>query len=443
MFKSISAAGKPLGREHWLVVGAIRLTFPPGAVDKGQQSLRSAWAALRLRHPDIAILLHDTEKRYEPLTSPEALEAWVSSTFHVETAAKSADELFSRHLKVTADSASCHWVVASNELAIVSAHWRWDGRGLLLMLHEFLSLLAESHRRIAEPQLQPRSQSHHLGAEAANLAPSIDAVVNVPDPLRPEWVTRANELLAPFIEGPPSIGLPITTGSLPSDTLRTETVIPSDVTSALRAACRTRGIRLTAALHASLISEVARHQHLPPGNGDAVTQYYYKSWAAFDLRKYCPAPRDHAPSLRMVALPLVADATADWETLAKRVLQPVYEQSFAPEDGDLMFVRVPYVQQATRMLATAAAPTTEPNLSNLGALDDYVRARYGEIEVGNVWLGVHMLSPQLYVHTWSWKGSLHISICYNEAFYEAAFVSDWLEKLKANLLTNLGVAVGN
>lgn len=442
MFKSIAAAGKPLGREHWLMVGAIRLTFPAKIVDK-VLSLRSAWAALRLRHPDIAILLHDTEKRYEPLTSPEALETWVSSTFHVETSAQSADELFSRHLKVTADSATCHWVVASDELVIVSAHWRWDGRGLLLMLHEFLSLLAGPDNRIAElqPQLQQsqsQSQSHHLGSEASNLAPSIDAVINVPDPLRPEWLTRANELLAPFIEGPPSIGLPITTGSLPSDTLRVETVVSSEVTSALRAACRTRGIKLTAALHASLITEVAKHQHRP--SDDETAKHFYKSWAAFDLRKYCPAP-DHAPSLRMVALPLVADAAADWETLAKRVLQPVYAQSFALEDSDLMFVRVPYVQQATQMLASAAAPTTEPNLSNLGALDEYVHARYGEVEVRDVWLGVHMLSPQLYVHTWSWKGCLHISICYNEAFYEADFVRDWLEKLKVNLLTNLGVTV--
>ncbi|KAI1132363.1 hypothetical protein F5Y10DRAFT_219863 [Nemania abortiva] len=420
MFKSIAAAGKPLGREHWLMAGVIKVTFPSDTANK-EQRLRSTWAALRLLHPDVAILLRDSEKCYQPVTSPEILDAWAASTFHVETAAKSADELFSHHLKLTSDTASCHWIVTSNELAIVSSHWRWDGRGLLMMLHEFLSLLAAPYQ---------------LGTEAANLVPSIDTVMNMPSPLLPEWSTSANALLAPFMEGPSSIGLPVTTGLLPGDTLRTETVIPSDVTSALRAACRARGIRLTAALHASIITEVARHR-----TGDAV---HYKSWAAFDLRKYCPAPFQgpaHAPSLRMVALPLVVDATADWDSLAKRI-QPVYEQSFAPEDGDLMFVRVPYVELATSMLATSS-PTTEPNLSNLGALDDYVHTQYGDVTVENVWLGVHMLSPQLYVHAWSWKGSLHISICYNESFYQTTFVEQWLEKLKTTLIMNLGVRLAS
>ncbi|KAI1346654.1 hypothetical protein F5Y01DRAFT_321540 [Xylaria sp. FL0043] len=433
MFKSMASAGRHHAREQSVLCGTVRIAFTPDTTHV-EQRLRSAWATLRLRYPDVAVVLVDNEKVYQPITSPDDLETWVASTFHVETAVKSADELFSRHVTLPVESASCYWVSASSELAIVSSHWRWDGRGHMMILHEFLSLLTA-------PELD--TTSHGPGSEAAQLVPSLDEVLNVPHPPLSEWLTRADTLLAPMMEGHSSIGLPATVGSLPGDTLRIETVIPHEATSALRAGCRARGIRLTAALHTSLIATTAYYYQR-----DVDHSTKYKSWAAFDLRKYCPAPFHgplHGPSVRMIGWPLVVDATDDWDSLAKRI-QSVYEQSFAPEDSDLMFVRAPYMEQMTRMLmammtaATEATPATEPVLSNLGVLDDYVQAQYGDVAVRNVWLGVHMLIPQLGVYTWSWQGCLHISISYNESFYQAAFVKEWLEKVKVNLFTNLEVA---
>ncbi|KAI0803633.1 hypothetical protein GGR55DRAFT_691651 [Xylaria sp. FL0064] len=433
MFKSMTAAGRHHAREQSVLFGTIRIAFPPDTTHV-EQKLRSVWAALRLRYPDVAVVLVDNEKVYQPITSPDALEAWVASTFRVETTVKSADELFSRHVTLPMESASCYWISASSSLAIVSSHWRWDGRGHMMMLHEFLSLLTA-------PELD--TTIHYPGSEAAQLVPSLDAVLNLPHSFLPEWLARADALMAPLMEGHPSIGLPAATGSPPGDTLRIETVIPREATSALRAGCRARGIRLTAALHTSLIlTTVQYHQR------DVEDSTKYKSLASFDLRKYCLAPFQgplHAPSIRMIGLPLVVDVPHDWNSLAKNI-QPIYEQSFAPEDSDLMFVRVPYVEQMTRMLmammtaATEATPATEPVLSNLGVLDDYVPAQYGDVAVQDVWLGVHMLIPQLGVYTWSWQGCLHISISYNESFYQEAFVKEWLEKVKINLFTNLEVA---
>ncbi|KAI1140608.1 hypothetical protein F5Y05DRAFT_279534 [Hypoxylon sp. FL0543] len=425
LFRSIADAGKPLGREHWLLVGTVRVEFPPEA-DGIEGRLRTAWRALRFRHPDIAIGLHGDEKCYEPVADTEALEDWVASTFYVERIVSSANELFSSHLKVAVGSATCHWIPASSEVAIVSSHWRWDGRGLVMMLHEYLVGLTE-----VDPWLAPSS----FGDETSNLVPSLDILMDVPNEKKEDWLLQADKLLAPFREGPPSIGLPIDNGGLPANTQRIETIVSRNTTTELRTACRARHIRLTAALHASIVVETARYQQ---SNTSTVTQY--KSWAVFDLRKYCPTPFNgpsHAPSLRMVGLPLIIDAGANWDALAAYI-QPFYQQSLASTDNDLMFVRVPFVEQATAMLATTQ-PTTEPNLSNLGIIDDYVQKKYGDVTAQNVWLAVQMLSPQLYVHTWSWRGRLHISICYNEAFYKADFVKMWLKKLKDNLLTNLNV----
>ncbi|KAI1781367.1 hypothetical protein F4818DRAFT_398811 [Hypoxylon cercidicola] len=426
LLQAVAASGQPLGREHWLMVGAARVEFPVAADAEGR--LRIAWKALRFHHPDIALTLHEDEKCYDPIDNVKTLEEWVSSTFYVDGTAASADDLFSRRLKVASASATCYWIPASNEVAIVSSHWRWDGRGTIMMLHEFLVGLAGND----DPWRTPSS----FGDEVNNLIPSLDKLIGMPDVPEEAWIHRANELLAPFQEGSPSIGLPVNTSEVyPGDTRRIESVIPRETTEMLKNACRSRHIRLTAALHASVIVETARYQH---PNANSTGQY--KSWAAFDLRKYCPVPFNgprHAPSLRMVALPLISDASADWNSLATSI-QLQYQQSFAPEDSDLMFVRVPYVEQATAMIAKAT-PTTEPNLSNIGMLNEYVQTQYGDVAVRNVWMAVQMLSPQLYLHTWSWNGELHISVCYNEAWYKHDFVEEWLGNLRHTLFTNLDV----
>ena len=74
LFRSIAAAGKPLGREHWLLVGAARVGFPSQA-NKPEDIIRTAWSSLRFRHPDIALDLDGDEKIYEPVTNTESLEA--------------------------------------------------------------------------------------------------------------------------------------------------------------------------------------------------------------------------------------------------------------------------------------------------------------------------------------------------------------------------------
>ena len=443
LFQAVSAAGAPLGREHWLFCHWLGLTFPSttDAATK-EQRLRDGWGALRLKHPDVAVTLHEDEKRYVPLSDDAALREYTSATFHVETEAQSINELFPR-LKVApapAEYAACYWVPASSEIGIVSPHWRWDGRGLMMMMSELMDLVAGTG---ADPDSgTPASSSLSLlpapGAETVNLVPSIDSVLGVShDEVHEEkWLKKADELIAPFTDGSPAIGLPITP-AMPQDTTRACIVLPKDVTAAVLSACRSRDLRLTSALHASIIQVTQRNQAEGQDNKGGL----YKSWAAFDLRKQCPPPANgpaHAPSIRIVAMPIIVDPTKPWSNIASG-LQTLYGQSMDPTSDNLK-VRVPYVEKATSYLATAP-PSTEPNLSNLGVLENLVKKKYGDIEINDVGTVVQMISPQLYMHSWSWDGETRFSVCYNEAFYEKPFVQGWLDELKANLLENLGVKV--
>ncbi|KAI0521013.1 hypothetical protein F5B22DRAFT_34054 [Xylaria bambusicola] len=425
-FLAIAASGMSPNKENLFVMAAVRIKVSSPSNDVHlEQRLRSIWANLRLCHPGIATALRDGEKCYQPTTTGDGLKAWVASSFYVETVAASVDDLFSQHLKFPhlKNSASCHWLPASSELAIGTSHWRCDGRGLFMLLHEFLTLLARPHIG---------ATIRDLGSETANLVPSFDAIMRVPHSVLPENSRRADAILSDCMKGGSSIGLPVASGKVPGNTVRLETSIPN-IASTLRAACRARGIRLSAALHASIIATTARYCQ-----ADAADEPKYRSIAVFDLRKHCPKPFDgplHAAALRATALPIAVDATDNWNYLAKH-LHSVYRETFEPGKKDMMFVRIPLIERMASLLAT---PTTEPWLSNLGVLDDYVSMKYGDVNVENVWLGVQAVTPQLVVHTWSWNGRLHISACYNESFYEAAFVKQWLEEVKTNLLKNLGV----
>nr|XP_001396947.2 hypothetical protein ANI_1_1428134 [Aspergillus niger CBS 513.88] len=395
LFQFIGESGKPLGREHWLTVGAVQLDFPNSSPEITIPRLRNAWKSLRMRYPDIAGELHGHEKRYYPITSASALESWCNNTFKIEDLAQSADDLFTHHLRIADRHATAHWIPSSQEFCIVSAHWRWDGTGLAMVLDQFLSEL--------QNPITTTTASFD-GSEATRLIPSLDTVI-----------------------------------ALPAKSLRTEHVIPAEQATALRRACRARNITLTTAMHASAIIETARAAN----STDPSSRYI--SWQAFDLRKYLPPPYDgpiHGPSLRMVGLPLNVEATptTSWSDLVDTI-QPLYRQSWNLADSDMMFVRVPFVEKATAMFqaaaAAGAAQPTEPNINSLGPVDRLIRESYGEVKVKGLVLMVQMLAQQLYVHCWSWRDELHLSASYNEAYYEPVFVEAWLRAMRENMVRNL------
>ncbi|KAL4902268.1 hypothetical protein BDW74DRAFT_66243 [Aspergillus multicolor] len=428
LFQFVGDSGKPLGREHWLILGAVQLEYNSD-IDIIPQ-LRAAWKSLRLRHPDIALELHPDEKRYYPIHDRGALEAWCNQTFRVEHAARSADELQKcEHLRLSGPHATCHWIPASNQIAIVSSHARWDGCGEMMLFHQLLT-------ELENPSPPP---STFDGSEAHRLVPSLDAVIGMPSMRDESWTRRADDLLATYLEDQPSIGLPIPAErikAVPSASYRIESRIPAKTATALRRSCREHGITLTTALHASAIAETAAANPSSPADR-------YISWLAFDLRKYCPAPFNgpvHAPSLRVVGLPINVPARASWADLV-RAIQPLYWQSWYMDVNNMMFVRVPFVEKATALFKTPqpadVPPPTEPNINSLGPLETHLQARYGPVGVRDVMIMVHMLSPQVYVHCWSWGDVLYFSASFNEAFYELTSVERWLNAVKGNLVGNL------
>ncbi|KAB8227929.1 uncharacterized protein BDW43DRAFT_323394 [Aspergillus alliaceus] len=426
-FQAAADMGKPLGREHYLIMGNVRLDFPSDFGMPGR--LREAWKALRFRHPDIALELHNGEKRYYPVSDERALDDWCNSTCRIEEDARSADDLFTHKLWLSDSHATCHWIPASSQLVLVSGHHRWDGIGQTMMLHELLS-------ELESPSSLPTTFD---GEEAKNLTPTLSEVLGVSTTAwESSWEKRADELLGTFLEGQPSIGLPQRGDSmaLPGNTLRVEQVVSADITAALRKAAREQGITMTTAMHASAIVETACANPGSPASR-------FTSLAVFSLRKHCPEPFDgnlHAPSLRVTALPINIDARAPWRDITG-VLHPIYHQSWTVGESEMLFVRMPWIEKLTMLLTPNcnAPPPSEPNLNSLGVIERFLNPYYGSIAVEDFSIMGQMLSPQLYVHCWSWNGKLHMSASFNEAYYTAEYVDEWLAAVRRNLTNNLGV----
>ncbi|KAL4907084.1 hypothetical protein BDW74DRAFT_190080 [Aspergillus multicolor] len=379
-FQVIAELGKRHGREQSMLMGVVQLEVLDDEMDL---------------------------KRYYPVRDEADLEAWCDETFRVENL-PSSDEVLGDLMRTAAPQATCHWVPTSNQLCLLAS-------------------------------LTPLPRGFD-GSEARHLAPTLDVVLGMPETINPAWEARADEVIAPTFqeENQRSIGLPIAperSTASPHNTRRVALRINAEQAVALRRECHQQGVTLTTAVHASVTAETP----LVCTRGASK----YVAPVVVDLRKYCPPPFDgpvHAPSLRMLALPLVVDAGQPWSEIAQAI-QPAYRHSFDPEKSDMLFVRVPYVNKVTALLEPMKdihpSSSSEPHPSSLGVIDGHIQRTYGGVEVRDVSFGIQMVTGQVLVYFWSWRGEMHLSASYNEAYYTQEHVRGWLEAVRENLVENL------
>ncbi|KAL2830881.1 hypothetical protein BDW59DRAFT_158316 [Aspergillus cavernicola] len=374
-FKWAGDVGKPFGREHWLVTFYAQLEFPK-RIDAANE-LRRAWKAVRFRHPGIATVLHsdETKKVYYPVQDKETLEKWCKATFRVQEDAYSAKDVLNRHVKVP--QVTCYWIPASSQVALISSHWRWDAHAAALVLN---SLLSELETPSPAPSFD--------GSEAKYLAPSLDEVVGMPETWEPA--------------GPSNLNSP------PSDTNWSEVFFSQEETSALHPAARKQGLTIRTALHTSTIVKVS--QSSPESHAPR-----YISFGCFDLRKHLPPAGNEwrdAAALRFTGRPL-----NPWKS----------------EESDAIFVRVPFTEKCLAMMALVppnAPKPADPMINSLGIIDNSIKNQYGPIAVKDVCFVNTNLTQSITIVVFTWKGQLHLSAEYNEVYYTAGFVDNFLLRVK-------------
>ncbi|KAL7925843.1 hypothetical protein ACQKWADRAFT_283192 [Trichoderma austrokoningii] len=456
-FIILDDSGSPVNRQHWAVSAALQLRFKPSLTD-AIPYLQRAWLLTGRLHPTFTasvVKQSDDSTTGWPLLMIRPFDAddWVSKTF-LTASESSASDVFRGML--SNNTPTCHWLPASQEILIRSAHWRIDGMGLLMLVNSFLSSLASVLRNGLNCDLDSFDGLVGSGLLTRSLDDVADAYID--EDSTPENVKAAADgLVSEFLQGVSSIGLPTLPDSEtvpPGDTAREALRINAPTTAAIVAACRGRNISVNSAVHAAVVRVTATYPQHPMA----------KHFAAFfpvDMRRHLPKPYDgpdYAVGAFSSGLPIcVRDAIGSngpksFEEIVQQ-LASVYATDLArfttDDNGNpvsMIKVVAPYVRRTTKLFSAPHPPelpqTQNPDVSSIGKVEAYVRRSYGGdegFEVADVWLGTQILSRSVQCHVWSFRDEMNIAACFNVSFYEAEFVKEFLEKVESELLVGLGV----
>lgn len=461
-YKLLGDSSSKLNREHWGLTASFRLTFPRAIADP-LPYLKRTWLAIRQLHPGIGSTapptnLADLTSRVALTVPPLDPEAWLAKSFVVHHDSALVDDATAALSLRPTETATLHWVPAASTIVFRSSHWRIDGVGSIMLAHAFVTTLVSVLRQGLDADLSAHASSVANGS----LTPSLDDIADAPqdEQSTPEHLKKAaDDLIATFLKGLPTIGLPTIPGSetaVPGPTGRAQVLLDPATTAAVRAACSARGVSVTSAVHAALIRVVARYPQHPRARS-------YAAFVATGMRRRLGAPWDGVPfavGIFSSGVPVCIEGALDgksFDALAGE-FQAVYSQDLARMGVDaggkpfgMREIAAPYIRRTTRLFTSPVPegmpPIQNPDLSSLGLVERIMKREYvygddadARIEVADFWIGVEMLARALQCHVWTFRDCLTLQGCFNTSFYEKDFVARVLGQVTEELLGGLGLA---
>lgn len=424
-FKSIGEKSATYKKEHWAVRAYAKFSHDR-STHHVEAALRHAWKTLRYLQPQVAAYPQGDIIHYH-IPQAAGLESWMVDTFLVETVL-TIEELLASPRRSSLPT--LHYLPNSFEILFCSSHWRIDAIGATSLVN----LLFKS---LAEPS--PIS----FGDEGKNLSPGRDEAAKFPQNVSREDDDAATSLVMEYATNLPSLGLPVQlVNEISGATRRIESRLPPATTASVVAACKANDITITTAVHAALVVAL---QEL---SSDPSAAERYTSWGTFNYRPYVDAshtdPATHPVTVMLCGLP-ISFITSDFHENASS-LKSFYRQLQNPfNSAALHAMLAPYTLKCAAMinqpLPRGMPQPTEPLVDSVGILDRYLNGKYGQegVEITDFWLGGIVLTRQPLFYVWTWRGKMALSMCYNEQFYTAGFMSSFIERVLRVLLEELGI----
>lgn len=425
--RAIKAGGAPVNREHYSIRATVTFRLDAPSIDDAASALRHAWKTMRYDFPQLAAFDREGTYVYE-VPDAATVEVWLSNSFIVEPqGAKTPEELYDQLRPI--EIAMMYYFPQTSQLMLHVSHWRIDGIGTMYLFNHFFDAVA--HPRAVQ-----------FGDEGRNLSVGLDEANAVPTQVSPQTDQVATDTLMKFVENVPSIGLPTKVADLPSGAGRCEIALDQALTSAIVSRCKAHGFSVTVAVHAAIICATKQYA----GKETTVGKRKYASWTAFDLRRYSPPPyngADNVVSNFHTGIPTVVTPLTFLDNAYQ--LKKQYAESFTVAGPNSLFTFLNcYVRKVcalfTEPAPPATVPPTEPALNSLGIVDQFLDGKHGDgVEVLDFWIGVEMITRQFMCYVWTWREQMRLSVCYNQAFYDTAFVEEFLTTVKNTLVEGLGI----
>lgn len=425
--RAIKAGGAPVNREHYSIRVTVTFRLDAPSISDTASALRRAWKTMRYNFPQLAAFDREGTYVYE-VPDAATVDAWLSNSFIIEPqGAKTPEELYAKLTPI--DIAMMYYFPQTSQLMLHVSHWRIDGIGTMHLFNHFFDAVAHPC-------------AVHFGDEGRNLSVGLDEANTVPTHVSPQIDQVATDTLMLYLKNIPSIGLPTKDADIPSGAGRCETELNQALTYDIVSRCKTRGFSVTVAVHAAIICATKQYA----GREATAGKHKYASWTAFDLRKYSPPPYNGANNVVSnfhTGIPTVVTPSTFLDNAYQ--LKKQYAESFTVAGPNSLFNFLNcYVRKVCALFTEPAPPhtipPTEPALNSLGIIDQFLDAKHGDcIEVLDFWIGVEMITRQFMCYVWTWREKMRLSICYNQAFYDRAFVHEFLSTVKDTLVEGLGI----
>jgi hypothetical protein len=418
-------AEKALDRDNWAKTAVAKLEFHPSLGDP-ETALKIAWKQVRYNYPEVAAFPYNGIYMYR-IGNPEQVSLWVSATFVVEEE-MTVDQLFG-HLPRN-EQMMCYYLPTTSEVLVRSPHYRLDARGAIFCLDYLIQALANP-----DPVLV-------FGGCAKNLSPSIDEALNIPmeeSAYTPRIEAMAAKRLAALQPSHPLLELtPNATPKSPRATRRRFIKLSKNETRAVLKGCEASRMNLTATLHSALISAVT--ELAPPKD----VRSYMASFHC-DLRFLIPdsCRTKNAPTTctSIITTDIEVSPNTDLRSYYKQ-LAPSYAEGYRPylESTACYHEKLASTLYAGGKITGNADGDAQPRFGPLGIIERQLTKEIRNVvKVKDFWLGAETLTKRKMVHTWVHEDQIVFSCCYNESFWEDAFVENFLQAIKESLLDEVAL----
>ena len=415
LLKDIGRKEATFKKEQWAVRACAKFRHDSSAANT-KTALKHAWRTLRYLQPQMAASLRGNCMVYEtPLL--DDLESWMAETFLVETVL-SVDELFGSPRPSSLPT--LYYFPKTSTVLFCSSHWRIDAIGATSLMNLLFKLLAEP---LEIPFVD----------ESRNLSPGRDEAAILPHYISQEEDNAATSLLMEYTTNLPSLGLPVElVNEVFGACCRIETRLSLATTASIVAACKTKDITVTTAIHAAMLVALQEmSSSTSPGER-------YTSWGTFNYRPHLDPdytdPAANPVTSMLCALP-ISFITSNFHENAS-TLKTFYAQLQDPFNSSTIHaILAPYTEKQAAMikepLPRGVPQPTEPLLVSLGILNRYLDGKYGRgaVEITDFWLASLVLTRQPLFYVWTWRGKMILSMCYNDRFYTEKFMRSFVEKV--------------
>ncbi|KAI1340808.1 hypothetical protein F5Y15DRAFT_33245 [Xylariaceae sp. FL0016] len=449
-----NAIAAPPGSPALFLIGTwATLSYTPSSPDNRLSvhelalRFRGAWLQMRLDYPTLAAEGRPEGKTYTAPTSSAELEQWLDETFIVAPG-RTAVEHWNSMVKTR--HMSLFFLPEERQLFLQGEHHTLDGRGTMNFWDRFFQALAS----------QTKDNPIKLdGSEVSRLPPRSDDLLDMTEKKPGRAEQRAHELLEPLTSMESPIFLPAQ-HPLPPCSLRNamlELKISTSATQSIIAACKAKGLSMTAAWHAAVVlaTQTAQARRNEAMGAGAVAGAQFGCFGNFDLRRYFPAPGTGAgaPPLPDVyalnnhhcILPYVV--TPGGKTFAQlcRELGAFYSQDVPRADPEVWSALGPMIRTMVPDFVKPQLDETTPALSSLGVVDSFIKSTYvdadgkGKWGIEHLWFGNTVMGPWFECFMWAWKGRLSFNICYNSAYYSHVEVEEFNQLVLEKMVEGLGV----